>query len=354
MIRTVSILLLAALAVAGQEYKIAVVGLGHAHVGNHLSRMVKNEHARLVGVADSVAALRESARKRGVPETLIFSDYARLLDEAKPDIVWTFSETYRHLEIVKACAARKIHVMMEKPLSATYAQALEIRRLARKHGIHVMTNYGSTWRPAIYTAKALVESGAVGPVFRIRKVTGHGGPGDPKTSYFASWLADPEKNGGGALVDFGCYNVLHSLWLKGRPESVYATAHHLQPERYPKVDDHATIVLNYQDGTAIFEQSWSLPARAPEDLEIFGRKGSLYVASDTLKKWTGKTSEDVKVDPLPPERADPVAYVVNLLRKGTAPDGMSGLDINVDVMELLEAAKQSIKSGRAVRLPLSK
>ena len=53
------------------------------------------------------------------------------------------------------------------------------------------------------------------------------------------------KNGGGALVDFGCYNALWSLWYMGRPESVYAEAIHLRPETFPKVEDSAVLVLKY-------------------------------------------------------------------------------------------------------------
>ena len=90
-------------------------------------------------------------------------------------------------------------------------------------------------------------------------MTGHNGPGDPRKSSFAAWLADPVKNGGGVLMDFGCYMVLWSMGLKGMPESVYATAQHLKPEMFPNVEDHALIVLNYKDGMAILEASWDLP-----------------------------------------------------------------------------------------------
>ena len=103
--------------------------------------------------------------------------------------------------------------MVEKPLAATWKEALEIQSLARKHGTLVMTNYGSTWQASNYAVKTAVDSGAIGPVWRLHAVQGHGGPGDPKTSSFAAWLADPVQNGGGALMDFGCYQVLGNLRL---------------------------------------------------------------------------------------------------------------------------------------------
>jgi predicted dehydrogenase len=53
-----------------------------------------------------------------------------MLEQAKPDIVWAFVENNRHLEIVQACAPRKIHVMFEKPLAASHKEALAIEQLA--------------------------------------------------------------------------------------------------------------------------------------------------------------------------------------------------------------------------------
>jgi predicted dehydrogenase len=300
-----------------------------------------------------------------VPEELIFSDYKKMIDQTKPDIVWAFTETNRHLEVVEYCAPRGIHVIVEKPLAATYQEALAIQALARKHKINVLTNYGSTWQPANYAVKAALDAGVIGPVYRLRAVQGHNGPGDPKTSSFAAWLADPVKNGGGALMDFGCYIVNWSLWLKGRPESVYATANHLKPEVYPNVEDNATMLLNYKDGVAILEASWDLPPRPPSGSEIFGRTGSMLMAGRRVEvrkagpRPAGSSSsrgtqepEELKIDQLPPERAEPIAYMVDRIRMKQPLEGMSGLDQNVAVNEILEAAKLSIKTGRAVTLPL--
>ena len=65
---------------------------------------------------------------------------------------------------------------MEKPPAATYKEALEIQALASKHNILVMTSYGSTWHPGQYAATAAIDSGAIGPVWRLQGVQVHGGP----------------------------------------------------------------------------------------------------------------------------------------------------------------------------------
>ncbi len=344
---------------------MAVVSLAHAHVWLHLGNMLSGGKVKFVGLAETSPDLiarakraEQSPRPRpAVPDELIFTDYRKMIDQTKPDIVWAFTETNRHLEVVQYCAPRGIHVIVEKPLAATYKEALAIQKLARRHNIQVMTNYGSTWSAAQYAVKAAVDAGVIGPVYRLRAVVGHGGPGDPRKSAFAAWLADPVQNGGGALMDFGCYSVLWSLWLKGRPESVYATANHLKPDVYPKVEDNATIILNYKDGVGIFEASWDLPPRPRAGNEVFGRTGSIVMGRriELRKGGSGRGAQDyeeIKVEPLPPERAEPIAYMVHRLTLKQPVEGMSALDVNVAVNEVLEAAKISIKTGRAVRLPL--
>lgn len=342
--------LLAALAQA-QSYKIAVIGLVHSHVWGHLGRMAGNQPAELAGIAEPNPELAAEARKIA-PKARYYDDYRQMLDEAKPDLVWAFVENNRHLEIVQACAPRKIHVMFEKPLAATYKEALAIERLARQHGIQVMTNYQMAWWPTQYAARQVAQSGELGKVWRIHGIVGHGGPGAAgvRNKYFFEWLTDPVKNGAGALVDFGCYNALWALWYLGRPQTVWAQANRLQPERFPKVEDHSTIVLGYPEGVAVLEGSWDLP-RSFQDLEVFGRQGSLYVTRERVEVRKGKETATVPVEPLPPERAEPIAYMIHCLRNGRPVEGLVGMALNVQVMEILDAAKQSIRTGRAVRLP---
>ncbi len=345
--------LLSAATLAAQDTRIAVVGLVHSHVWGHLSKMIKGEPAKLVGIAESNPDLVAEAKKMGAADSLIFSDHKTMLDKAKPQIVWAFVENNRHMEIAEACAARKIHVMFEKPLAADYKQALAIRALARKHGIQVLTNYQMAWWPANYTAKKLVDAGELGKVWRVRGVVGHGGPGSSgaRNKYFFDWLTDPVKNGAGALMDFGCYNALWSLWYLGRPDSVYAQVNHLRPETFPKVEDNSTMILSYKNGVALLEGSWDLP-RGFQDLEVFGLGGSVYMMNGKVELRKRREATEVPIEPLPSERAEPIAFMIQAIKSGKPIEGLTALDINVRVVEIIEAAKMSVKTGRAIKLPL--
>ncbi len=346
---------LAALVVplAAQDYKIAIVGLVHAHVWGPLETMVKpNSPARLVAIAEPNHALVAEAKK-AAPGVPYYDDYRKMLDEVKPDIVWAFVENNRHLEIVRECAPRKIQVIFEKPLASSLPDAIEIERLAGEHGIRVMTNYQMVWWPANYAAKAEADRGTIGRVWRLHGTVGHGGPGSegPRNQYFFAWLTDPVANGAGSLVDFGCYNALWSLWYLGRPETVYATVNHLRPEVFPKVEDNADMVLSYENGVGIFEASWDLP-RGFQELEVYGLGGSLNMRDGkTELRVDGQPAKDLPLQPLEPRRADPVAYMAGRMKAGLPLDGLVALPMNVGVVEILEAAKESVKSGRAVPLP---
>lgn len=348
-------LLFLTLPLVAQDYKIAVVGLVHSHVWGHLGKMAKGDTpAKLAGVAEPNAELVAEAKK-SVPETVpFFIDYKKMLDDVKPDIVWAFVENNRHVEIAEACAARKIHVMFEKPLASTYKEALAIQKLARKHGIQVLTNYQMAWWPANYAMKQQADAGAVGKVWRLRGIVGHGGPGSQgaRNKHFFAWLTDPAQNGAGALMDFGCYNALWSLWYLGRPETVYTQVNHLRPETFPKVEDNATLVLHYKNGVGLFEGSWDLP-RGYQDLEVFGLGGgSMYMTNGKVELRKGRDTKEVALTPLAPEQAEPVACMVNALKNKKPIEGLTALDINVGVVEIIEAAKMSVAKGQAIKLPL--
>src|SRR5262245_31670896 len=163
--------LLAATPLAAQEYKMAVIGLVHSHVWGHLPAIAKGRDVKLVGIAETNPELIAEAKKIAGENVPIFADYKKMLDEAKPDLVWSFVPNNQHLEIVKACAPRKVHVIFEKPLASTYKDALEVEKLADQHHIQVMTNYQMAWWPANYTAKKVSEAG-VGQVWRLHGIVG--------------------------------------------------------------------------------------------------------------------------------------------------------------------------------------
>lgn len=351
-IAILSLLLSLALPLAAQEPTIALVGLRHSHTWGHLEGMVKSSPAKLVAISETDPELIAEAKKLTSPDVRYYTDYKKMLDEVKPTIVWAFVENNVHHEVVEACGPRKIHVIFEKPLAATAAQAALIRDLSRKHGIQVLTNFSPAFTPGYYAIKAKLDSGDIGKPWRLRVTTGHGGvfPKSGRSRIFHEWLIDPVKNGAGALMDFGCYNSLYSLYYLGRPQTVYAYALHLRPNDFPNVEDGVTMVLGYPNAVAILEQSWDLPPNSG-GLEIVSYEGAIRMEDGKLEARKGRTpAAALPVQPLPPERSGPIAYMVHCVKNNRPVEGLVSLDYTVAVNEIIDAAKQSIKTGKPVRL----
>lgn len=337
-----------------QEPTIAVVGMVHSHVWGHLSKMISGQPAKLVGVAETEPVLIDDAVKAGLSRDLVFADWRKMLDEKKPLVVWAFVENNRHLEIVQYCAPRKIHVMFEKPLASSFKDARTIQALAKQHGIKIMVNYQMAWWPTMHALKTKLDGGDLGTVFRLHGIVGHGGPGGAtgRNKFFFDWLTDPEKNGAGALMDFGCYNALWSLMYLGKPTSVFAHTISLRPDEFPKVEDSSAMMLTYPKGVALLEGSWDLP-QSYQQVEVFGLKGSVMADRREATFRPARQQAQVLANPeLKPYELEPIAYMLECIRSGKDPAGMVSIDYNVGVNEIIEAAKMSIKSGKPVALPL--
>src|SRR5690606_20904652 len=111
----------------------------------------------------------------------------------KPEAVLGFGSGYSHLSVVEACAPRGIHVMVEKPMATTLAQALRMDSLAAKYNIKLLTNYETSWYPSVAKTFQLVHDSAYAGT--IRKVVIHDGHQGPKeigcSPEFLAWLTDP-------------------------------------------------------------------------------------------------------------------------------------------------------------------
>jgi predicted dehydrogenase len=344
--------------VEGGKVRLAIVGLSHDHVWGILKDIAGEPQAELLAIAEEDAKLVSRAKTR-VPASVKFYDsYLRMLDEVKPDAVIATTDNLRHLQILEECAKRHIHFSTEKPMATTGADARKMERLAADARIKLMVNYWNAWAPPTPVLVQKVRAGAVGPVQRITVEYGHAGPKEIGVSeQFANWLYDPEKNGGGAIIDFGCYGAEWALWLKGRPTRVYATAKKLKVEQHNRVDDDATMVLDYPDGTAILEASWDWPYDM-DRVEVFGPKGTLLATGNELRfrdakadsRKVGLDGTALAVNPLAQESSNPISYFVDCIRKNKPIDDPVSARLNVQVVEILDAARESLRTGQAQEL----
>jgi len=355
------ILLTTAMIFAQKEpMPIGVAGLTHGHVG-WVFDANKRRTIKIIGIVEPNRDLAQRYMKQnGLSMDLVYDTLEEMLQAKKPEAVTAFGSIYEHLAVVETCAPKGIHVMVEKPLAVSVEHAKKMEALAKKHNIHLFTNYETTWYPTNHKAYELLKAGKIGDLRKVIVRDGHKGPKKIGVSpEFLEWLTDPVQNGGGALIDFGCYGANLLTWLHEgkRPNSVTAVTHQLQPENNPQVDDDCTILLSYDSSTAILEPSWNWPI-GRKDMEIYGETGAIYADNRhdlrvrISEGYDGFSEDTFKLEERPTPLNDPFALFVAVIQGEIKlkPTDLSSLENNMIVVEILEAARESAKTGKTIIL----
>ena len=338
--------------------RVAIVGLVHGHVHGFLAQSLHSPEIEIVGVAEPDARLRsEAASRYGFPSAILFADLEEMIAKARPQAVLVYTNTYDHRRVVEICARHGVHVMMEKPLAVSLDQALAMEKAAHAGKIQVLVNYETSWYPSNHAAYDLVHERALGDVRKVVVHDGHSGPKEIGVEpEFLAWLTDPQLNGGGALFDFGCYGADLMTWLMDghRPQTITAVTQQIKPEIYSRVDDEATIILTYPRAQAIIQASWNWPFDR-KDMEVYGQTGyAITVKRDDVRvRRAGPDSheEQLSAKPVPAPYDNSLSYLRAVILDGAKPDGLSSLETNVTVTEILDAARRSAVSGTRITLP---
>lgn len=336
--------------------KVGVIGLVHDHVHWILGRE-KIGDIEIVGIVEPNTALAVKYSKQyGFSMDLVFSSMQEMAKATKPEAVMAFNAVYDHLEVVEFFAPKGIHIMVEKPMAVNVDHAKKMIALAKKHHIHLMTNYETTWYGSNAKAFDIIDKGdTVGEIGKIVFNTGHPGPKEIGCSKeFLAWLTDPVLNGGGALPDFGCYGAnLSTYIMKGEtPETVTCVTQQTKPDIYPKVEDDAIIVLTYPKTQVVIQASWNW-TYGRKDMAVYGKNG--YVICENNKDMKIRTNgedgpKSIIADPLPKGVHDPFAYFSKLVREDLPVKrfDLGSMENNLIVVQILEAAKHASKTGKTV------
>jgi predicted dehydrogenase len=335
--------------------RIGIAGLVHGHVGGFLRQNQHRAEIQIVGVAESDKQLSETIAKQfALPPGIFFTSVEDMLVKTKPQAVLIYTNTYDHRAVVEVCARHRIPVMMEKPLAVSNEDARAIQSAAQRGNIQVLVNYETTWYRSNRAAYDLVHENAIGEIRKVVVHDGHQGPKEINVEpWFLNWLTDPKLNGAGALFDFGCYGADLMTWLMGNrgPDTVTAVTQRIKADIYSQVDDEATVVLTYPKAQAILQASWNWPF-SRKDMEVYGQTGyAITVASDAVRVRLPEQEEKLQdAKPLDPRESDSVNYLKAVVLGGMKPQGLSSLETNMIVTEILAAARQSAATGKTVRL----
>lgn len=341
-----------AMAQAEDQLNVAIVSLSHDHAYGIMNAYRRNE-VQISGIVETNKDLISRYQQNyDLPDSLFFETTESLLEHIKPDVVLAYNPISEHVDVARVVLPLKIPLMVEKPLATTNEQAMEMARLARENDTWLLTNYETTWYPSNQTLMEKVLSVDFGNVKKMIAKHGHQGPKEiGVSSEFLTWLTDPEMNGGGALMDFGCYGANLFTWLQGgkRPIAVTAVTRNFKPGIYPKVDDDATIILEYENATGIIQASWDW-SYSIKSLQVYGIDKSYHApnGSKLLKQTSPKKVQEIK---LIEYYQNHLTYLKDVLKGKINPENdLSSLSNNLIVVEILEAARKSAKSGKRVKM----
>jgi predicted dehydrogenase len=337
--------------------RVVIIGLVHGHVEGFFQYSLHRPDIQLVGIAESNQQLAaDYAKKYSLDPKLLFTSADEMLSQTHPQAALVYSNTRDHRQAVEICARHGVPVMMEKPLAVSVEDAHAIQTATQQGHIQVVVNYETTWYSSNRAAYDLVHQNALGDVRKIVIHDGHNGPKEIGVGpEFLSWLTDPKLNGGGALFDFGCYGADLATWLMDgqRPLTVTAVTQHIKPEIYPNVDDEATIVLTYPKAQAILQASWNWPF-GRKDMEVYGQSGYVItVGRDAVRirrPHEDKEEAQVTAPQLVAPHDDSLTYLRAVVLDGLKPEGLSSLETNIIVVEILDAARRSAADGKTVRI----
>ncbi len=336
--------------------RVAVVGVVHGHVAGFFGPALQRRDIEIVGVCDpdEKLAARYGAEFK-LDSKLFYRDLEEMLTKVHPQAVLVYTDTKEHRRVVEIAARHHVAVMMEKPLAVNVEDALAIEQAAKAAQIQVLVNYETTWYASNSAVYQLVREGALGEVRKVVVHDGHRGPKEIDVRpEFLAWLTDTERNGAGALFDFGCYGADLMTWLMHGelPLTVTAVTQQIKPEIYPRVDDEATVVLTYPKAQAIIQASWNWPFDR-KDMEVYGATGQAITVKKEDVRVRRQGDEQEHLEHATALRApydDPISYLIAVMNGTVAPSGLSALDTNVTVVRILDAARESARTGKTVRL----
>lgn len=363
-----------------KTYRCGVIGFAHMHINELMRRFTEHPQATWVACADTVPDRPELVEARftrgwnvkfaqsemGIPK--VYADYREMLAKERFDIVIFCPENARHGEVAEAIAAHGAHMLTEKPMATSLAEAVRMARAANMAGVKLMVNWPSTWSPAVRTAKRLLDEGAIGRLWQVKWRAGSLGPlahgsTHPGVDGRAIEMSDAEKGatwwhwsatGGGALLDYCCYGACLARMYVGEPaQAAFGMAANFNTP-YGDAEDNAVMTVRFANAMAILEATWStVDHGVPTGPILYGDKGTMVVErrgaeGETVKLIRGKGVEPEYIpgDPLPAEQNTLAKAMIHHLDTGAPLHETLDMNFNLEAQAILDAGRRSTMSGR--------
>jgi len=352
-----------------QPIRVGIIGAVHDHFWPVWGKGVFHEFkdhpgVTLVAAADAHADVQARLRQElGIER--VYSDCHDMLEKEALDAVLIGLPSNTKVEPVRAAARRGLHILMDKPLCTTMADAWEMQRIVQAASVQLVVNSLSIWKAPLRVGFDLVRQGAIGKPFWAKWRNANAGteksPGvSPR---FTEWLWDVERNGGGILINYCYYGISYLCTLFGRPTHVSAMAGHFLKEQIPPdMEDNAVVTMRWPEALGQAEGSWTQWDEGPDEevdptnrgLIVYGSAGVLrtnstkgYVVLVSAENPRGKR---IDCSTTPVRFKNGAEHFIAVVRGECEVDPLCRLDLNILVQEVSSAGYQSIREQREIAL----
>lgn len=257
----------------------AIVGFGNGAVQGHVPAWKADRHFGMLAVCDPDEA-RLALAAEILPDARRYTNLDEMLDHERLDFVDVASPPATHADIIGTIAARRVHVLCEKPLATRMEDCNRIRSAASAGRVVVFTVHNWKYAPIFRTAKRALRRGEIGKVTAVALETLRVEP-PASAGGGATWRLDPALAGGGILVDHGWHAFYLALYVLDA-EPVAVTARTAQRKfTASAVEDTATCTIEFPEARAEIFLTWAAEERR-NNVRLAGQHGSIDVADRTL------------------------------------------------------------------------
>ncbi|NLP48265.1 MAG: Gfo/Idh/MocA family oxidoreductase [Clostridiales bacterium] len=261
----------------GKKVRVAIIGCGGIANGKHMPSLAKQEDVEMVAFCDIVEErAQEAAEKFGIEGAKVYKDYKELLKDKTIDVVHVCTPNRSHGFIsVDSLEAGK-HVMCEKPMAKTYAEAKEMLEASKRTGKKLTVGYQQRWRGDSLYLKAACDDGELGDIYYARAIA-------LRRRAVPTWgvFLNEYEQGGGSLIDIGTHALDLTLWMMDnyKPKMVVGTSFKKlgkqtqtanawgdwDPEEFTVEDAAFGFIVMENGATIVLESSWALNIADPNE-----------------------------------------------------------------------------------------
>lgn len=333
-----------------EKTRIAVIGVGNVAQIAHLPAYARRSDVEITAIVDEdLVKGRKVGQQFGVDK--VFEDFTQMIRKVPVDAVDICTPNYLHAPMAVTALRAGLHVLCEKPIARTAAEAAKMVDTAKEQGRILMVAMNNRFRRDVEILRHFVEHEELGQVQLVKA-----GWRRPVQDWKdRGWFADRSKAGGGVLLDLGLPKMDLAMWIAGLEKPTRVTCNVFRSEGRKRVEDSACAMVNFAAGNCLMlEVTWSLVEQKPHVyLEVYGNKGAATLHPFKIHKALHGHLVDVtpaleRIDFYTESYRLEIDHFIDCIRNQLEPRTTG--EEAAAVLGILDAMYESAASGREVSL----